>query len=386
MNYLVPDYYSKFQCTGSNCIRNCCQEGWNIAIDDESYQRYMAVGGALGEKLRDNIIEWRGSHKFKLDDCGSCPFLTKDRLCGVYIELGPEQMNYVCATYPRQYCQYADLMESNLKISCPEAARLLLTHKDPISFVFAESDDPLYINVDKELFDNLFLARSVSIDIMQFRSLPLWKRAVLTAMLASQLQELIKQGVYDFSSVLQEYSAPEHFEEKLSALEQALGGAHTNEQKCILTGYFISGLTTMFEHDDKHFAVYLNLFHKYISSGQYSFGELEQEFNTYYQDTFYQYENFFVYWLFQYYMDALNGKDLYQSISLMIFNCYIVKILGILTWLDHGKQLELSEQIDIFSNFSIYLEHSPKVYNQLYKILEEKEVSSITGLALLMYG
>lgn len=382
MQYLVPNYYKEFQCIGNKCSNHCCH-GWRVLIDPDSHEKYMKAEGAFGEKLKENIIEKNNEYFFKMTDKNQCPFLNKENLCDIYIELGKESLCQTCATYPRLYNQYADIMESNLCISCPEAARLLLSQQEPISFILAEDDFDFKTDVDIELFNNLTLARSISIDIIQLRFLPLWKREILVVLLASQIQELLDNGQKDFSSILYDYTTVPGLEAKINpyALMEEI-----QESKGILTEYFISIVKQVFQCDE--LAAYTSLYEKYLGKAgneQYSFLELEKEFNQYYKNQFYQYENFFVYFLFKNYMEALSTKNPYKTVIVMVFNFYIVKVLDLLVWLENGKKLDLSDQIGIMSCFARDFEHAPKKYQLLYDILEEHHFDSVTSLAFLLY-
>lgn len=42
----VPSYYKTFQCIADKCEHSCCI-GWEIDIDEDSYEYYMGIGGAL---------------------------------------------------------------------------------------------------------------------------------------------------------------------------------------------------------------------------------------------------------------------------------------------------------------------------------------------------
>ena len=60
----------------------------------------------------------------------ACPFLDEERLCGIQKELGEEMRSATCATYPRAVSTNAGQTERALNLSCPEAARLTLLHRD----------------------------------------------------------------------------------------------------------------------------------------------------------------------------------------------------------------------------------------------------------------
>ena len=57
MKLRVPDYYDEFQCIADKCSDNCCIGGWEIDIDEDTYERYQQMSGETGEKLRSSIIQ-----------------------------------------------------------------------------------------------------------------------------------------------------------------------------------------------------------------------------------------------------------------------------------------------------------------------------------------
>ena len=55
MKLRVPFYYDQFYCITSECKDNCCVGGWEIDIDEETYEYYQQMTGKIGEKLRSSI-------------------------------------------------------------------------------------------------------------------------------------------------------------------------------------------------------------------------------------------------------------------------------------------------------------------------------------------
>ena len=53
MKQRVPFYYNEFGCITSKCKDNCCIGGWEIDIDDETYERYNNMTGELKHKILD---------------------------------------------------------------------------------------------------------------------------------------------------------------------------------------------------------------------------------------------------------------------------------------------------------------------------------------------
>ena len=69
----VPSYYKTFQCIADKCEHSCCI-GWEIDIDDDSYDYYMGIEGAFGERLKEQTVTGDGEHSFVLRKNGWCPF------------------------------------------------------------------------------------------------------------------------------------------------------------------------------------------------------------------------------------------------------------------------------------------------------------------------
>ena len=126
MKLRVPDYYDEFQCIADKCSDNCCIGGWEIDIDEDTYQRYQQMSGETGEKLRSSIIQTEdGDYCFRLID-GRCQMLTEEGLCVVHKELGEKYLGVVCSQFPRYSEYYGTIKESGIGMACEEAARIIL--------------------------------------------------------------------------------------------------------------------------------------------------------------------------------------------------------------------------------------------------------------------
>ena len=49
MKLRVPYYYDEFRCIAGECKDNCCVGGWEIDIDEETYEYYQQMTGKIGE-------------------------------------------------------------------------------------------------------------------------------------------------------------------------------------------------------------------------------------------------------------------------------------------------------------------------------------------------
>ena len=134
----IPDFYDSFHCIGGKCPDNCCI-GWELDIDDDTYEYYRSVKGPFGERLRENMSGAEKSSEsesvsFRLQVDGRCPFLNSENLCDICLELGPDALCRICTDYPRYSFEWGDTIEKSLTLSCPEAGRLLFLNDIPVHF------------------------------------------------------------------------------------------------------------------------------------------------------------------------------------------------------------------------------------------------------------
>lgn len=120
-----PAYYDDFSCLAGRCPDSCCQE-WEVDVDDRSAAAYRALPGPLGDRLRQVLREEDGATVMAIVD-GRCPMWREDGLCRIQAELGEQALCQVCRQFPRLRHDYGDFVELGLELSCPEAARLILT-------------------------------------------------------------------------------------------------------------------------------------------------------------------------------------------------------------------------------------------------------------------
>ena len=125
MEITKPSYYDSFRCLASRCPDSCCKE-WDVDVDDASAARYRDLPGALGERLRSVLKDTQYGVQMAAEN-GRCPMWRDDGPCRIQAELGEGALCDVCREFPRLRHDYGDFMELGLELSCPEAARLILT-------------------------------------------------------------------------------------------------------------------------------------------------------------------------------------------------------------------------------------------------------------------
>ncbi|MBR6618889.1 MAG: flagellin lysine-N-methylase [Clostridia bacterium] len=160
MKLIAPDYYNSFSCIASACRHSCCV-GWDIAVDEDTYEYYKTVGGALGKKLKKSISVTDEGACFAVDENLHCPFLQADGLCEIICNLGEGALCNICADHPRFRNYFADRTEIGLGLSCEAAAKLVLSKKEKTELIVLE-DDGVNEQADEEetallkFTDNLF--------------------------------------------------------------------------------------------------------------------------------------------------------------------------------------------------------------------------------------
>lgn len=120
-----PDYYDCFRCAAGECPDSCCKE-WEVEIDDASARFYHTLPGTLGDRLREVMRTADGKTSMSIID-GRCPMWRSDGLCRIQAELGESALCETCRMFPRLTHDYGDFAELGLELSCPEAAKLILT-------------------------------------------------------------------------------------------------------------------------------------------------------------------------------------------------------------------------------------------------------------------
>lgn len=133
MKYHKPSFFDQFKCIGSACTDTCCA-GWEIEVDETTAEGYLTEKGAFGDRLRREIGSEPGEYFFKLQD-NRCPFLNKENLCDIFINLGEDRLCDICREHPRFYNWFGDYTEVGLGLCCEEAERLLFSDSKPLTFV-----------------------------------------------------------------------------------------------------------------------------------------------------------------------------------------------------------------------------------------------------------
>lgn len=125
MKILKPYYFDAFRCVAGACPDSCCKE-WSVQVDETSAAYYRSLTGPLGDRLREVLCDEDGQTIMTIID-GRCPMWRHDGLCRIQAELGEAALCKTCREFPRLTHDYGDFIELGLELSCPEAAKHILT-------------------------------------------------------------------------------------------------------------------------------------------------------------------------------------------------------------------------------------------------------------------
>ena len=203
MELSYPSYYKTFTCIADLCPDSCCHE-WDVQVDEKSAARYRSMEGALGDALREHLYDEDGETYLRNIN-GRCPMWRADGLCRIQAEQGHEALCTVCQQFPRLRHDYGDFMELGLELSCPEAARLILT--SPLEWVTETvpgGEEPEY---DGEIMEILKRSRPRALELLEDDTYTVAERLRLLLMFGYHIQAVIdgaEPAPFDPASALAE--------------------------------------------------------------------------------------------------------------------------------------------------------------------------------------
>lgn len=140
---IVPNYYNKFKCSGSECKNTCCKD-WRIGlkkneyfdtkkiIDREGSLELKAISQNAFQRVRESGLGYY--EVIRLNEKGYCPFFGKDGLCILQKEFGEDILSNTCRGYPRRALFYLDYSEVYLCNSCETVVKLFMDLPEGIEF------------------------------------------------------------------------------------------------------------------------------------------------------------------------------------------------------------------------------------------------------------
>lgn len=163
MKITKPAYFDNFKCIADRCPDSCCKE-WAVQVDPISAEFYRNLPGALGDRLRQVLVEEEGETIMAIES-GRCPMWQQDGLCRIQAALGHDALCKTCRDFPRLTHDYGNFAELGLELSCPEAARLILADSaGAMVTTVAEGDESA--DYDTEAMEILLNTREYALSLL----------------------------------------------------------------------------------------------------------------------------------------------------------------------------------------------------------------------------
>lgn len=186
-----PSYYENFRCIAAACPDSCCKE-WDVLVDDRSAETYLAMEGELGEAIREKLLrDADGVWYFAITD-GRCPMWRQDGLCRIQAALDHDALCQTCRDFPRLTHDYGDFVERGLALSCPEAAKMILSA--PHNWCSHEIPDGEAAEYAREDMDILLHTRKVMLTILSDTSRNVREALLLGLLYGYRAQDLLDGG------------------------------------------------------------------------------------------------------------------------------------------------------------------------------------------------
>jgi lysine-N-methylase len=192
-----PQYFGRFRCIGAECEDTCCS-GWGIVVDSATYERYQRGPDLkIAGRSLSSLVEINPAGSSSVDyakmrlDGTACPAL-ENGLCSIQQAFGESYIPDLCSMYPRVQNVIGGTIERSLHLSCPEAARLVLSDPEAMRFLGDMEGSPpgratalsFVAGADQE---KLIQVRELIIGVIQERSLPLGQRIVSLGLVIDQI-------------------------------------------------------------------------------------------------------------------------------------------------------------------------------------------------------
>ena len=216
MKTVVPDYYPDFQCKAGRCRHTCCA-GWEIDIDEETFEAYKRIGGDFGKRLSASVSTDGVPHFILQGEDERCLMLNDDGLCDLIIGYGEEALCQICADHPIFINDYSDRTEIGLGLCCEAAGERILGKRDKVRLITLSDDgqaEPI-----SEWDRSIFELRDNLTGILQDRRFPMMER-MRKALAVCKIEDSrsLKQLIEIFHNLER---LDETWTDKLSGLDEA---------------------------------------------------------------------------------------------------------------------------------------------------------------------
>ena len=389
-----PKYLKEFKCIGGKCTDSCCI-GWDIDIDKTTFRQYYKVKDVEMKKMfqknlynneyctSDNIDYGR----VKLKGEKRCPFLDDEKYCIIYSRLGEEYLSNVCTCFPRILNKIDGFYEMSLDISCPEAARILLSKKEGIEFT--KSNETLgkhiissEINTKSKEFDGSLIKyfteiRDLSIKIIQNRNLSLDKRLYILGEFLNEVEDEFECNYSNLSNFINKYD-----------INLVKNIYEKDEIRYTLQAAFfktVFKLANVFEKTDsdvfkKYTKEVMEIFkldeENIVSNSELYIGAFKTYNNKFMEEYSYIFENYLVNFIYNNIFPFSESQSVFDGYILLLIRYAYIKFYLVGLYLNNEKESE-ENIINFIQIFSKSIEHHKTLLFDLLNYIKRNDYNNI---------
>ena len=351
MQEIYPKFYKNFKCLANNCPNTCCK-GWGVDIDALTLKKYKNVDGPYGAKLK-NILS---NHKQFFKVGATCPFLNKDGLCEIEINLGEDYLCDVCKKFPRVEYVYGKYVEHSLSCACCESARLLLENK--LEFEVVESDKKIetYNTFDSKIFPYMQNARNFIFKVLN-SNLTFDAKLEFLLDFGKYLQENF--NIYsNIDKIIKEYDS------KLPSYNDKITNHLTTKNIIkLIKKYMKLEMLTPFIYDKLDKLLHL-IYNKRINDA-----DLKNFLLNY--KKIYEFNNIVIYFIYKYFLRCVYDYKIKARVEFSVYSVVILIMIAIFDTYTNGY-FDTKFNIKNLEMFSREIEHNEINLKKLTKFFNKK--------------
>lgn len=357
MLHRFPRYYNEFSCIADKCEATCCA-GWQIVVDEESLKKYKKVEGEFKQRIREGVDFKEGV--FYQKQGKRCAFLNEQNLCDMYTALGEEAFCETCRRYPRHIEEFENIREFTLSVSCPEAAKILLSQKEPVRFYEIETDAPEeeFDDYDPLVYEKLLEARGEMLTVLQNRIIPIAARAA---------------ALWDFIQIFQEkMDGGTLFAEEDIYKELVPRNPETSYEEAKALFALLYNLEFLADDWEETLAETQRILYE---AGEAAYEELSQGFLSWQKmqmpDWDIMIEQLLVYFITTYFCGAVYDEYVASKVKMSVCSVFYIGEMAKALWVKNKETLSISEFTKIVYRYSRELEHSDENLITMDQMMEE---------------
>lgn len=369
-----PSYMKDFKCIGSACTDTCCA-GWEIVIDDTTYEAYKQVDGRFGERLRQQIGEEQGEAYFKLQTGRRCSFLNQDNLCDIFIEIGENMLCDICREHPRYYEWFGDYMEMGVGLCCEAAEQLIFSSEEKTSFeLLTEGEEDG--GEEDELITLLLQARETAFSIVQNREMAIADRLTLLLDYGSALQSALdREAVGELEQLAVQWKDVPFQNELRKQNEQCRITAEEG-----ITYY--NDILDVYEKLEILDTDWKETLH-FIREQLKELIGCKKSFDMEYDRRAYEYEHLAVYFLYRYFMQAVYQEDITSPVTFTVLSVLVIQLADRERYMTTGS-FTIEDRYEIARRYSKEIEYCTENMDVLADESWENEGFSAKRLKCLL--